>query len=157
MAYRWWVFLHVVGAFGFVMAHGVSVSITFRLRKERDRAKIRELKQLSGATIITLYVSLALLLVGGIVAALTGPYRGYWWPWVALGILVFLLVEMSVVARPYYQKVADATQLRESGVPRKSDEELDQLLRSPIAMANTVVGFAGLLVILWLMVFKPGS
>jgi hypothetical protein len=47
--------------------------------------------------------------------------------------------------------------MRESGVPRKSDEELDELLRSPLPMNNAAIGFAGLLVIMWLMIFKPGT
>ena len=156
VAYQWWVFLHIVGAFGFVMAHGVSASVAFRLRKERDRARIRQLKEVSGSSLITTYVSLVLLLVGGIWAAWVGPYRHSWWPWVALGILILLMIEMGVVARPYYEKVAEATQMRESGVPRKSDEELEQLLRSPTGVINSVIGFAGLLVIIWLMIFKPG-
>jgi hypothetical protein len=62
---------------------------------------------------------------------------------------------MTGVARPYYQSLKDAIQLRPSGVPRKSDEELDQLLRSGLALFNAVWGVAVLLVIAWLMIWKP--
>jgi len=42
------------------------------------------------------------------------------------------------------------------GVPRKSDEELDQILRAPIFHVINLTGSLGLLVILYLMIFKPG-
>src|SRR5690242_2789254 len=47
--YRWWVFIHLAGVFMFLLAHGASVSALFRLRKERDREKIRQLIQFSGS------------------------------------------------------------------------------------------------------------
>jgi uncharacterized membrane protein len=156
MAFQWWKFLHIAAAFGFLLAHGVSAGVFFRLRNERDRAKILEMRQLSGSSVVAMYVSIAVLLVSGIVSAFLGHYWGSWWIWAAIGILISLMAEMSIVGRRYYEKVAEATQLRESGVPRVSDEELDELMRSRVPIVNAVIGFAGLLVILWLMVFKPG-
>lgn len=35
MMYPWLVLLHVLGVFGFLMAHGVSVGVAFALRQER--------------------------------------------------------------------------------------------------------------------------
>lgn len=157
MDYRWWVFLHIVGVFGFLMAHGVSVTVAFRMRKERDRAKLQDLKALSGSSLMMMYISLGVLLLFGVIAGFAGHWWGHWWIWVSLGILVALIAEMSAVSRPYYEKVIEATQMRESGVPRVSDEELDELLRSPLPMINAAIGFAGLLAIMWLMIFKPGT
>jgi hypothetical protein len=51
--------------------------------------------------------------------------------------------------------VKEAVEVRPSGVPRRSDEELAEILRSPVALWNAVFGFAVLLVITWLMIFKP--
>jgi len=70
-------------------------------------------------------------------------------------VLVFMIVEMGVVARPYYQRLKEAVELRPSGVPRRSDEELDAMLRSRLPLLNTVLGYASLLLITWLMVWKP--
>jgi len=39
---------------------------------------------------------------------------------------------MSAVGKPYYQRVKEAVEIRPSGVPRKSDEELEEILRSRI-------------------------
>jgi hypothetical protein len=70
-------------------------------------------------------------------------------------LLVLTIGEMTAVARPYYQQLKDAIQLRPSGVPRKSDEELDLLLRSRLALFNAVWGIGALLLITWLMIWKP--
>ena len=153
--FRWWILLHVLGAFGFVMSHGVSVAVAFRLRKERDRARITELLQFSGSSLLWMYVSLGVLLVGGVIAGFKLHVWGRGWIWTALAVLIVMVGEMSMVARPHYQKIKEAVQLRPSGVPRKSDEELELLLRSKIALMNTALGFASLAFILWLMILTP--
>jgi uncharacterized membrane protein len=153
--YRWWVFIHLAGVFGFLIAHGASVSVLFRLRKERDREKIRQLIQFSGSTVRLFYVSLLVLVAGGVGAGLQGHWFKYQWIWEAIGVLVAVTVLMIVLARPYYRRVAEATELRPSGVPRVSDEDLALRLRSSIPGAVALLGFGGLLVILWLMIFKP--
>jgi hypothetical protein len=153
--YRWWKLLHVVGVLGFVMFHGVSILVAFRLRKERDRTRIAELLQFSGSAVKGMYVSLLLLIAFGVIAGFAGHWWSFWWIWISLGLLVITIGEMTGVARPYYQSLKDAIQLRPSGVPRKSDEELDQLLRSGLALFNAVWGVAVLLVIAWLMIWKP--
>ena len=153
--YRWWKLLHVLGVLGFVLFHGVSILVAFRLRKERDRERIAELLRFSGSSVIGMYVSLLMLIVFGIVAGFAGKWWSYWWIWISVGLLVLTIGEMSGVARPYYQQLKDAIQLRPSGVPRKSDEELDQLLRSRLALFNAVWGIAALLIITWLMIWKP--
>ena len=70
-------------------------------------------------------------------------------------MLVVVSVAMFVVARPYYRAIAEATELRPSGVPRQSDEDLALRLQSPTPGIVALLGFGGLLVILWLMIFKP--
>jgi hypothetical protein len=153
--YRWWKLLHVLGVLGFVLFHGVSVMVALRLRKERDRTRIAELLQFSGSSVLGMYASLVVLIAFGVIAGFSGRWWSYWWIWISLGLLVGTIVEMSAIARPYYQQLKDAIQLRPSGVPRKSDEELDQVLRSRLALFNAVWGILALLIITWLMIWKP--
>lgn len=153
--YRWLVFIHIVGVLGFVMSHGVSIMVALRLRTERDRTRIAELLQFSGTSVMASYVSLGILLIGGVWAGFRLDWWDYGWIWVSLGVLVFMIVEMGAVARPYYQRLKEAVELRPSGVPRRSDEELDAMLRSRLPLLNTVLGYASLLLITWLMVWKP--
>jgi hypothetical protein len=154
-AYSWWKFLHVAGVIAFVGFHGVSMAAALRVRKERDRVRIATMLQLSGSSLMGMYVSLAWLITFGVVAGIQGGFWNDGWFWIAIGLLVLAVGEMSAVARPYYQRVKEAVELRPSGVPRRSDEELEEILRSPVGLWNTAFGAAVLLVITWLMIFKP--
>ncbi|HEY8115135.1 MAG TPA: DUF2269 family protein [Actinomycetota bacterium] len=154
-AYTWWKFLHVAGVIAFVMFHGVSMTVALQLRRERDRGRIATITQLSGSSLRGMYVALLWLIVFGVIAGIQADWWNDGWFWISVGLLVVAIAEMSAVARPYYERVKEAIEIRPSGVPRRSDEELDEILRSPIGLWNTVFGVAVLAVIAWLMIFKP--
>lgn len=69
------VYLHVLGAFIFVSAHGASMVTAFRLRSQTDRGRVAELLELSGLSIGLMYIGLVLLLGGGIVAGRRWRHR----------------------------------------------------------------------------------
>lgn len=154
-AYSWWKFLHVAGVIAFVSFHGVSMVAALRVRKERDRVRIATMLQLSGSSVMGMYVSLAWLITFGVVAGIQGGFWNDGWFWISIGLLVLAVGEMSAVGRPYYERVKEAVEVRPSGVPRRSDEELEEILSSPVALWNAVFGAAVLLAITWLMIFKP--
>ena len=153
--YSWWKFLLVAGVIAFVWFHGVSMVAALRVRKERDRVRIATVLQLSGSSLIGMYVSLAWLITFGVVAGIQGDFWNDGWFWISIGLLVLVVGEMSAVARPYYERLKEAVEVRPSGVPRRSDEELEEILSSPVALWNAVFGAAVLLAITWLMIFKP--
>jgi uncharacterized membrane protein len=157
MAYKYWVLLHLVGVLGLLGTHGVSIFALYRIRGlTPDRAKIADTIAFSGTTVIPMYVALAVLLVGGVGAALKGQYlKEPWIEWSIL-ILVLTLVSMYALAKPYFQRITAACGIRSSGVPRVSDEELNELIRGPRPHVITALGTVGLLAIVCLMVFKPG-
>ena len=144
-----------MGVIAFVTFHGVSVMAALRVRKERDRGRIATMLQLSGSSVTGMYVSLAWLITFGVVAGIQGDYWDDGWFWISIGLLVIVIGEMSAVARPYYQRVKEAVEVRPSGVPRRSDEELEEILRSRVAVWNAAFGAAVLLAITYLMIFKP--
>jgi uncharacterized membrane protein len=154
-AYLWWKFLHVAGVIAFVSFHGVSMVAALRVRKERDRVRIATVLQLSGSSLMGMYVSLAWLITFGVVAGIQGDFWNDGWFWISIGLLVLAVAEMSAVGRPYYERLKEAVEVRPSGVPRRSDEELEEILSSPVALWNAVFGAAVLLAITWLMIFKP--
>jgi len=154
-AYSWWKFLHIAGVIAFVSFHGVSMVAALRVRKERDRVRIATVLQLSGSSLIGMYVSLAWLITFGVVAGIQGDFWNDGWFWISIGLLVLAVGEMSAVGRPYYERLKEAVEVRPSGVPRRSDEELEEILSSPVALWNAVFGVAVLLAITWLMIFKP--
>ena len=153
--YNWWKFLHVAGVFSFVLFHGVSIIAALRVWRERDRTRIGELLRFSGSSVLGMYLSLAWLVAFGVIAGVSGGYWNDGWFWISIVILVLVVAEMSAVGKPYYQRVKEAIELRPSGVPRKSDEELEEILRSRVGLVNAVIGFVALLAIAWLMIFKP--
>jgi hypothetical protein len=164
--YRWWVFLHLLGAFGFLLAHGVSVAMALSLRRERDPERIKALLDLSRVTIGLAYISLLVLLTGGIVSGFLGHWWSQAWIWTALALLIVLIVVMGWLGTGYYDQVriAVGTQptlgsrrkawLRDQPPPA-SASELSALLTSSRPLLLTWMGVIGLAVILWLMVLKP--
>jgi hypothetical protein len=156
MAFNWWKLLHLVGIFSFLICHGVSIFVLYRIRNvQLDRVKIAELISFSGQTTMPMYVSLLVLIVGGVGAGLTIEAFSKLWLWASIAILLITVGLMAAVASPYFKQITAACEVRPSGVPRKADEELDALLHSRTASLITAIGSAGLAVILYLMIFKP--
>jgi len=154
--YQWWVFVHLIGVFGFLIAHGTSVGVLFRLRNERDPARVNALLQLSSASIQIFYGSLVVLLAGGFIAAFTGHlWATGGWLYAAIAVLVLTSVTMLQMARPYYRRAAFVARAMASGSQAVTDEQFDAILRSGRAHAISTVGIVGLGVILYLMVWKP--
>src|ERR687896_1280471 len=92
--YQWIVILHVLGAFAFVAAHGVSMVAVFQLRGERDRARQAALLEVSGTGVGLMYIGLLVLLAAGILAGFLGDHWGRLWIWVALATLVVVAAVM---------------------------------------------------------------
>jgi len=149
------VFVHVVGVFGFLISHGVSVMVTFRLRRERDPAKVNDLLALSGSSIRAFYWSLGVLLLGGVVAGFLGHWWGKAWIWTALALLVLTSLAMYGMARPYYRRVGVVARAVAGGSQAVTEDQLVSILRSRRPVSVTGIGFAGLAAILYLMMFKP--
>lgn len=153
--YKWWVFVHVVGVFGFLAAHGVSMYVTFELRTTHDPKRIISLLELSASSIRAFYWSLGVLLLGGIVAGFLGHWWSYAWIWAAIAILVLVSFGMYRMARPFYRRVGLVARAMAGGSTAVSDEELSTILRGRRPFAIAGMGFAGLLAILYLMMFQP--
>jgi hypothetical protein len=162
----WLVFLHVLGVLLFLVAHGASAALAFRVRSERDPARLRALLDLSASTIPALYGSLLLMLVAGIVAGFIAPNwwtSGRLWIWASMALLVGVVVAMYAIQTPYFSDLRRAVGQRppqdarkDLPVPAEADAEtLDRLLASSRPMVGAAVGFGGIAIILWLMLFKP--
>ena len=154
MSITWLLYLHILSVLALLGTHGVSMTVLYAMRKERDRARILSLVQLSGQAIIPMYVSILAIVVFGSWIAFRLHLWGKTWIWLSIAVLVATIVLMGFTARPYFAKVKEACQMRPSGVPRISDEELAEVVGSPKAHLITAIGLIGLLSILYMMVFK---
>ena len=155
------VFLHVAGAFLFVLAHGASMLVAFRLRKEQDRERIAALFDLSSLGIGVMYLGLLIMLLAGIAAGFIGGFWGRGWIWASIGILVLVAVAMYAMGTAYYGRLRVAAgadvppQIASRYDPPPTAEELSQLATSSRPWILAGIGGVGLIAILWLMLFKP--
>ena len=154
--YDWWVFLHIVGVLGFVLAHGVSTWVALAVRREREAERLRTLLDLSASATTAFYVSTFLLLLGGIAAG----FDGHWWSqqaWISVALGVFLaeMVFMWALARPYYRRLRRAMAIAQSGGTAVGPREIEQLVDSPVPLVSLWVGTVGLLCIVYLMILQP--
>ena len=146
------VFLHLLGVFGFLLAHGVSVAVAVQMRRESQPARVKALLDLSAASRRPMYGSVALLALGGALAATTG---GYWVQgWVSASMVVFLGTTALVLALalPYFRRVRAAVDAATAG---GATSDLVVLLRSSRPLVVAAIGVVEVVVLLWLMVFKP--
>lgn len=156
--YRYWVVLHILAVASFLLAHGVSMFALYRIRSvDLDRGRIVDTITFSGATSKPMYISLTVLTIAGFVAGFQGKWLDDWWIWIAVAVLIATTVLMTLIAKPYFKRLTAACAMRPSGVPRTSDEELGELVGSPKVHLITTIGVAGLAIIIWLMVTKPGQ
>ena len=159
--YRWIVFLHILGAFGFLLMHGASATVSLRLRTERNLERVRALLDLSMTYAGASYGGLLLLLAAGVAAGFLGKWWGQLWIWVSLAILIALMAAMFVLGTSFYSRVRKAAGLEfmdkykpHPPVP-PAPAELDALLSSSRPLVLAAVGGGGLVLLLWLMMFKP--
>ena len=158
--YSWWVYLHILGAFAFVFAHGASALAAFRIRATRDPVQIRTLLDVSSLAIGVMYIGLLLLLIGGIAVGIVGEWFDEGWIWAALVILIVIIVAMYAMATPFYGQLRVAAGVRAKDPkadpnPVVNQSDIDALAGSNRPAVLLAIGAIGFLLILWLMVLKP--
>lgn len=160
--YPWLVLLHVLGVFGFLMAHGISSGVALSLRRERNLARIQALLKLSGSTLGLMHSSIGILFLAGLIAGFMGKWWGRVWIWASLVLFLAMYIFMNVAAARYYSQVRKAVGLEyrdgmkeHAPVDAASPEDIDALLNNSMPLILTVTGFGSIVVITWLMIFKP--
>ena len=153
--HNWWVFLHIAGVFGFLMAHGVSAYVTLRLPRERDPARVSHLLELSASSVGFMWNSIGLLLLGGVLAGFTGHFWGQAWIWAAIVILVAVIAAMYAMGTTWAARLRTISAAKAEGTEAVSQEQFEGILRSKRPYTIAAIGYVGLLAILWLMIFKP--
>jgi 4-hydroxybenzoate polyprenyltransferase len=141
--YQWLVFVHIASVMGLLLVHPVTVA--FHLKQERDDTRIRELLEVSEAASMLRWVFFGLTIATGVVLGFMGGLWGTVWIWAALVIFVLIGVVMNVYGGRTIDRIADT----------KDDAEMERLLTRFRPTILAVTGTGGLLVILYLMLFKP--
>jgi hypothetical protein len=160
--YIWVVFLHMVCVTGFLLAHGVSAGVILRLNTENEPERMKALLDLSGHSARTMYISLLLTLITGIILGFMGSWWGQVWIWASLVVLVLVFVGMQVrgssyltnlrkaLGAPYFERMA-----LQQPLPPASNEEINKLISPSRGIELLAMGGVGLVIILWLMILRP--
>lgn len=162
---RWVVLAHVLSAFAFLVLHAPSMAAMLRLRRERDPAAVRALLEMSRAASGWAWAAWAFL--AGTGAALATLEHAWTRPWVWGSVVVLVLVSglMSPLAAQAFNEARHAAGLpwfdgkgvRPAGTadPEALARALDVVRRRALGVA--LLGAAGLAVLTWLMVARPGG
>lgn len=162
--YQWIVFTHVLGVFGFLLAHGTSAAVAFKVRGEREIARVRALLDLSMGAVAVANVSLLVLLAAGITAGFMGNWWGRGWIWTALGLFILMSVTMSPLGSRPLNRIRQLVHagnssrsetINHSPLDTSAEKQLAIMLDATHPWLLTVIGGGGLALILWLMMFKP--
>jgi hypothetical protein len=160
--YQFLVFLHVVSAFAFFMAHGASAVMAFQLRRESQLERIKAILDLSNAALPVAYIALMFLLLAGIGAGIIGNWFSHGWIWAAIVLLLLMWFGMVVYSARFFTPIRKAV-----GLPYR-DREGEHAAETPASQAEIaaliqgsnpfIIGgmyFTFILLMLWLMMYKP--
>ena len=159
---RWLIFLHVLSAFTFYLAHGTAAAMTFKVRTETDFVRIRAMLDLSSLTTkIYMFAFATMSLTGLILPFLTNTWnRGY--IWLSIVLILFVAAWMGqvnekqmkqlrlLVGLPYMK----GNKVLPARLPA-SPEEVAALLKKIRPIQWAVIGYGIPAFVLWLMIFKP--
>jgi hypothetical protein len=155
--YPWFVFAHLLGLVLFAVCHGASVFMAFRLRGERDPAVVDALLKTGQLSVGPMYIGLVLLGVGGLGAAAGANLWGEPWILASIAVFVVVLAVMWSVGSPYYMGLRKTLEERgPDGRPAIEPAALATMLDTRRPDVLTAVGTIGLVLLVWLMVVKPG-
>ena len=162
MLVRWLVFIHVLSAITFFLAHGAAAAMIFRVRSETDFARIRAMLDLSVSS-FKVYM-LSFLIMG--VTGLTMPFLIHiWnrvWIWLSIALILFVAVWMGLVNEKQIKQLRRLVGLpymqgfnEFPAEPPASAEDVVALLKKINPYQWALVGYGIPAVVLWLMIFKP--
>jgi hypothetical protein len=144
--YSWLRFLHLLGLAAFLVSHGVTAGASLAMRGGPVSPASRGLLRLSLLSGAVAFPSLALLIGTGVWMAFASHLWGKGWIWASIAVLVAVVIAMGFIANGY-RAARDAA--------KESDAVLGERLVRTRPIAAVWIGSAGLLALLYLMVFKP--
>jgi len=159
---RWLIFLHVLSALTFYMAHGTSVAMAFKIRKETDFARIRAMLDLSWSTMILMGVSFLIMGLTGIIMPFMIHIWNKVWVWASIVLMLFVFIYMAMFNDTSYKQLRRLVGLpymkgnkQLPAEPPSSLEEVAALIKKTSVTGLVVSGYVIPAIVLWLMVFKP--
>jgi hypothetical protein len=158
----WLIFLHVLSAITFFLAHGTSMAMTFQVRKETDFARIRALLDLSMSTMVVMGISFIVMGLTGLIMPFIMKLWGKGWIWASIVLMIIVFLQMAFMNEKRYKHLRRMVGLpymirgdRFPPEPPATQAEVAAHLKKLNVGELVVVGYVIPMIVLWLMVFKP--
>lgn len=158
----WVVFLHVLTAFTFFLAHGASVAMAFKIRSETKFERIRAMLDLSSSTFLVMIISFVVMGLTGLILPFMLKIWDKGWVWTSIVLLVLVIVQMGFISERRYKPLRRLVGLpylvggKEFPAEEPASAEEVQAHLIKLKSGELVgVGYVIPMIILWLMVFKP--
>jgi hypothetical protein len=159
--YGWLLFAHIASVAGFLLAHGTSAAMAFRLRSEKTTDGIRPLAELSKQTTGVMYSFILLIVITGLLLGIRGGWFGRGWIWTAIVVLILTIGAMSALGGRFNAVrgvVGLAAWDRRGKITTSapgSPEAIRQAVEGTPTAFITAIGVVALGLLLWLMILKP--
>ena len=158
----WLLFLHVLSAITFFLAHGTSVAMAFQIRKETDFARIRAMLDLSNSTLIVMGVAFLVMGLSGLIMPFILKLWGKGWIWASIVLMLIAFIQMAVMNEKRYKilrKLVGLPYMQGNknfpAEPPASQSEVEAHIKKLNVYELVAVGYVIPMIVLWLMVFKP--
>jgi hypothetical protein len=157
--HEWVLFLHLAAVLAFLTAHGIQVAVMWRMRGAADPQESLTLLDVL-PNVLLMRVTLAVVVVSGLAAGFIEPWWQSWWMWLSLAVLGAIWAAMWRWGGGYIGLIQDAATLAVEERARRpgstaATEAFEKARTGWQPLGMTIVGIAGLAIILWLMMFKP--
>jgi hypothetical protein len=162
MLVRWLVFLHVLSAVTFFLAHGAAAAMVFKVRSETDFARIRAMLDLTVSTFKAYMLSFLVMGLTGLVMPFLIHIWNRVWIWLSIVLIVFVAGWMLAVNEKQFKQLR-----RLVGLPYMqgkieypaetpaSPQEVETFLKTINPTSWMIIGYGIPALVLWLMIFKP--
>ncbi len=165
LIYSWILYLHILSILTFLAAHGVTIGTVFKLRRRNDQEETKILLNLSRGSLALAGAALFSTLITDIALGFMGGWWNQIWIWVALTTFIVGYALMSVFGTRSYDRARLNLGIK-TFYRQRGQQNRDPSKNNPLSSANpvltpsnfillTILGGAGLIFILWLMLFKP--
>jgi hypothetical protein len=158
----WLIFLHILGAITFFLAHGTSIVMAFQLRKETDLARIRALLDLSMSSMVTMFIAFMVMGISGLIMPFLLKIWNKGWIWASIVLMIVVFFYMVFMNDKRYKHLRRMVGLPYMIGGKKfpaeepaSQAEVEAHIRKLNVGELVIVGYGIPVLVLWLMVFKP--
>jgi hypothetical protein len=162
MLIQWLIFLHILSALTFFLAHGASAATIFKIRNETDILRIRTMLDLSESTLEIMFIA---FLIMGLTGLALPFFLGIWnkgWIWFSIVLMVFVFIWMVWMSERTYKTLRKLVGLpyRQGSreYPAEPPAEVEKIvshLKNIKVAPILIIGYGIPVIVLWLMVFKP--